>query len=82
MSTIFYICLIIYMFSSIAFNISMFKRINHLYSYVDFLKTKLYEACKIDDDSVASYCDNDVLATEAGKSAIPFVIFAEENKND
>ena len=65
MSTIFYICLIIYMFSSIAFNISMFKRINHLYSYVNFLKTKLYEACKIDDDSVASYCDNDVLATEA-----------------
>lgn len=56
MSTIFYICLIIYMFSSIAFNISMFKRINHLYSYVDFLKTKLYEVCKnevckIDDDS-------------------------------
>jgi len=43
----------------------MFKRINHLYSYVDFLKTKLYEVCKIDDDSVASYCDNDVLATEA-----------------
>ena len=39
------------MFSSIAFNISMFKRINHLYSYVDFLKTKLYEVCKIDDDS-------------------------------
>jgi len=34
----------------------MFKRINHLNSYVDFLKTKLYEVCKnevckIDDDS-------------------------------
>ena len=43
MSTIFYVCLIIYMFSSIAFNISMFKRINHLNSYVDFLKTKSYE---------------------------------------
>ena len=46
MSTIFYVCLIIliiYMFSSIAFNISMFKRINHLYSYINFLKTKLYE---------------------------------------
>ena len=43
MSTIFYVCLIIYMFSSIAFNISMFKRINHLNSYVNFLKTKLYE---------------------------------------
>ena len=39
------------MFSSKAFNISMVKRINHLNSYVKFLKTKLYEVCKIDDDS-------------------------------
>jgi hypothetical protein len=51
MSTIFYVCLIIYMFSSIAFNISMFKRINRLNSYIDFLKEKLYEVCKIDDSS-------------------------------